>query len=70
MMSYIGFCCCDEHHDQKPIGEERFYLAYPSILLFIMGGHQDRAGTRSQKLMQRLWRGAAYWPAQLAQLAY
>jgi hypothetical protein len=44
--------------------EERFYLAYIFISLFIIEGSQDRnsnnAGTWRQELLQRPWRGAAY----------
>jgi hypothetical protein len=55
-----------KHHDQRAIwGEERVYLVYAFILLFIIEGSQDgnsdRAGIRRQELMQRLWRGAASW---------
>ena len=43
-----------KHHDQKQVGEERAYLAYTSISLFIIEGGQDRnsnmAGTWRQKL--------------------
>jgi hypothetical protein len=55
---------------KKQVREERVYLAYTSILLFITEGSQDRnssrAGTWRQKLMHRPWRGAAYWLVQLA----
>ena len=48
-------------------GEERVYLAYASLSLFIKKGSQDRntnrAGTWREKMMQRLWRGATYWLA-------
>ena len=50
---------------KKQVGEERVYSAYISTLLFITKGSQDRnssrAGTWRQELMQRPWRGAAYW---------
>jgi hypothetical protein len=50
-------------HSQKKLEEERMYLAYISILLFITEGNQDRnsnrAGTWRQELMQRPWRDAA-----------
>jgi hypothetical protein len=56
-----GFYCCEQ------VGEERLYSAYTSTLLFITKGGQDRnshrAGTWRQELMQRPWRGAAYWLA-------
>jgi hypothetical protein len=42
-------------------------LAETSILLFITKGNQDwnssKAETWRQELMQRPWRGAAYWLA-------
>jgi hypothetical protein len=54
-----------KHHDQKQIGEERVYVAYASISLFITKGSQDwsssRAGNWKQELMQRSCRDAAYW---------
>jgi hypothetical protein len=40
---------------KKQVGEERVYLAYTSILLFITKG--------SQELMQRPWRDVLYWLA-------
>jgi hypothetical protein len=53
-----------KHHDLKQVGEERVYLAYTSVLLFIIEGSQDRnssrAGTWRQELMLRPRRGAAY----------
>ena len=62
---------------KKQVGEERVYSAYTSTLLFITKGCQDynsqRAGTWRQELMQRSWRGAAYWlasPGLLSLLAY
>ena len=46
------------------VGEERVYLAYTSVLLFIIKGSQgkdsNRAGTWRQELMQRPWRSAAH----------
>ena len=51
-----------EHYDQKQVGEERVYFH-----LYFTEGRKDRssnrAGTWRQKLMQRSWRGAAYWLA-------
>jgi hypothetical protein len=62
---------------KKQVGEERVYSAYTSMLLFITKGSQDknlhRAGTWRQELVQRLWRGAAYWlasPGLLSLLSY
>jgi hypothetical protein len=52
---------------KKQVGEERVYSAYTPTLLFITKGSQDRnlhrAGTWRQELIQRAWRGAAYWLA-------
>jgi hypothetical protein len=52
---------------KKQVREERVYSAYAFTLLFITKGGQDwnshRAGTWRQELMQRPWRGAAYWLA-------
>jgi hypothetical protein len=52
---------------KKQVVEERVYSAYTSTLLFITKGSQDwnshRRGTWRQVLMQRPWRGAAYWLA-------
>ena len=43
------------HHDQKQLGEERFYfICRPSFRDF-------RAETWSQEMMQRQWRSAAHW---------
>ena len=49
---------------KKQVGEERIYLAYTSILLFIT--KEVRTGTqkvRKQELMQRPWRDDPYWLA-------
>jgi hypothetical protein len=52
---------------KKEVGEKTVYSAYNSTLLFIIKGSQDRnslmAETWRQELMQRPWRGAAYWIA-------
>jgi hypothetical protein len=47
---------------KKQVGEERVYLAYTSILLFITKGSQDWNSNRSgkQELMQRPWRDVLY----------
>jgi hypothetical protein len=62
---------------KKQVGEERDYSAYTSTLLFITKGNQDRnshrGGTWRQELMQRTWRGDAYWlasPGLLSLLSY
>ena len=62
---------------KKQVGEERVYSVYTSTLLFITEGSQDRnlhrAGTWRQELIQRLWRGDAYWlasPGLLSLLSY
>jgi hypothetical protein len=52
---------------KKQVEEERVYSAYTSTLLFITKESQDRnshrVGTWRQELMQRPWKGAAYWLA-------
>jgi hypothetical protein len=62
-------------HDQNPslafillrFGADRVYLVYTLILLIIIEGSQgrnpNRVRTWRQELMQRPWRGPAYWPA-------
>jgi hypothetical protein len=56
-----------KHHDQKQVGEERFYLAWTSTLLSIFVESQDRnsnrAGIWRQELMQKPQRSAVYWLA-------
>jgi hypothetical protein len=55
---------------KKQVGKERVYSVFTSTLLFITKGSQDwnshRAGAWRQELMQRPWRDAPYWLAQLA----
>ena len=52
-------------HSQKQDGEDRVYSAFISTSQSTMKGSQDRnsnrAGPWRQELMQRPWRGAAYW---------
>ena len=49
----------------KQVGKERVYWAYISTLWSIIERSQERnsnrAGPWRQKLMQRPWRGVAYW---------
>jgi hypothetical protein len=53
---------------KKQVWEERVYLTYSSMLLFIVEEIQDRNSNRTkswmQELMQRSWRNIAYWLAQ------
>jgi len=62
---------------KKQIRQERVYSAYTSTLLFNTKGSKDRsshwAGAWGQELMQRTWRGTAYWlasPGLLSLLSY
>jgi hypothetical protein len=52
---------------KKQIKEERVSLAYTFVSLFITKRSQDSnsnsAGTWGQEVIQRPWRGAAYWLA-------
>jgi hypothetical protein len=52
---------------KRQVGKERVYLVYTSTVLFIIKGIQDknsnRAATWRQELMQRPWRGLAFWLA-------
>jgi hypothetical protein len=55
-----------KHHSQKQVGRKGFILLlFPHALPFITKGSQDRNSSRAgiwrQELMQRPWRGAAYW---------
>ena len=59
---------------KKQVGEERVYLAYTSILLFITKEVRTRtqAGQEAE-LMQRPWRDVPYWlasPSLLSLLSY
>ena len=63
--------------NKKQVGEERVYSVYTSILLVTTKESQDRNLNRAefwrQELMQRPWRGAAYWLAShglLSMLSY
>jgi hypothetical protein len=50
---------------KKQSGEERVYLAYTSILLFITKRKSglELKQVRKQELMQRPWRDVLYWLA-------
>ena len=54
-----------KHHGQKQPGVERaVWLVFPnhcSSLKEVRAETKDRARAWRQKLMQRPWRGAAYW---------
>jgi hypothetical protein len=43
-----GFYSCTNIMTKKQVGEERVYLAYTSILLFITKGSQDWNSSRSE----------------------
>jgi hypothetical protein len=43
-----GFYSCTNIMTKKQIGEERVYLAYTSILLFITKGSQDWNSSKSE----------------------
>jgi hypothetical protein len=45
---------------KNPVEEERVYLAYTSMLLFI---RLELKQVRKQELMQRPWRDVSYWLA-------
>jgi hypothetical protein len=54
---------------KKQVGEERVYLAYTSILLFIIRkSGLELKQVRKQELMQRPWRDVPYWLASLGLL--
>ena len=69
-----GFYSCTNIMTKKQVGEERVYLAYTSILLFII--MEVRIGTQAgqeQELMQWPWRDVLYWlasPGLLSLLSY
>ena len=72
-----GFFSCTNIITKKQVGEERIYSVYTSTLLFITTGSQDgnshSVGTWRQELMQKPWKGAAYWlasPGLLSLLSY
>jgi hypothetical protein len=68
-----GFYCCDVALWAKKPGKERVYLAYTSTTQFITERSQDRnssrPGTWRRELMQKPWKGAAYWLASMASSA-
>ena len=51
---------------KKKVGEERVYLVYTFIIEASQDRYSNRTGAWRQELMQRPWRGAAYWLAQPA----
>jgi hypothetical protein len=60
---------------KKQVGEERVYLAYNSILLFLSPRKSglELKQVRKQELMQRPWRDVPYWlasPGLLSLLSY
>ena len=58
-----------KHCDEKQLGKERVSFTHISIYQIIKNSenrNSSKAGTRRQELMQKLWRGAAYWLAQPA----
>jgi hypothetical protein len=60
---------------KKQVGEERVYLAYTSILLFITKRKSglELKQVRKQERMQRPWRDVLYWlasPGLLSLLSY
>lgn len=63
----VSTCCDETPCMSKQPGKERLYSTYASTLQFIIKGGQDKnsskVGTWKQDLMQRTWRGAAYWLA-------
>lgn len=49
--------CCDEHHGQKHVGEERVYFrSWSTVSYWGKPGQKLNAGTQRQELMQRPWR--------------
>lgn len=51
-----------KHYDQKQFGEERVYVTHTSTSL----KEVSTGAQTAQELMQRPWRGAAYWFAQFS----
>lgn len=55
---YSSSCCCDKHHEQMHLGEERVYL----FLHFSPSMKEVRAEFR-QELKLKPWRNTTHWPA-------
>jgi hypothetical protein len=56
ILSYLGFCPCVTHHNQKQPGKEEVYLSSQFAL-----HHEGKSGQASrQELKQRPWRDVAY----------
>lgn len=61
---FLGFWCCDKHHDGEHPGVERDYF------ILKLSGHthhwQNRGEELGQQLKQRPWRCGSYWLLPLA----
>jgi len=61
-----------KRHDLRRLGEERVYFTHSSTEQVTIqsseGRNSHRAGTWRQELIQRPWRGAAYWHISLGLL--
>lgn len=63
LLPWFLSCRCDNHHDQKPLGEEQVCVSLLLTLLHeVRSGQELREGTSRRELKQRPWRSAAYWP--------
>lgn len=62
-----SFFCWDKHHDQKQLGQERFYFILQLIVY-----HEGKPGqglqteTWERELKQKPWRNPTYWLARFA----
>ena len=64
MFVLVRFYCWDKHHCQKATrgGKGLCCFQFHSTVYYLeKSGQELRAGTWKQELMQRPWRGAAYW---------